>query len=401
MHLSGFHRLTPKQRLKAVAGYVPQDTLDDLTQSADLDALDRMTECVVGAFSMPLSIISGVNVNGVDHFAAMVTEEPSVVAAANAASALFSRAGGVRTAIITPTTRAQIMLLSHDANLALQAAGKLQMKQENWLELANSCDPELIKAGGGAQTISFECIQQMGIPEIFIVGNLEVATADAMGANAVNTMAENVLREIMPFLDDEFGHNKFEPGMAILTNASEGRLARARVSLPFEALDHFRKGVDGKTLARRIEEASHFAQASTSRAITHNKGILNGVCACATALGQDTRAISTAAIGYACRSGAHKPLSIWAQTERELNGELCLPLPVGLVGGARNGLKAIDAAFRLAQIDDYETLCGLITSVGLAQNFSALAALMTEGIQAGHMKLHARKNQFNPHDTKK
>lgn len=393
--------MTPQKRLKAVADYVPQDTLDDLTQSAALEALDRMTECVVGAFSMPLSILSGVNVNGVDHFAAMVTEEPSVVAAANAASALFSRAGGVRTGIITPTTRAQIMILSHDVNLAPQAAGKLQMMHEKWLELANSCDPDLLKAGGGARSISFECIQQMGIPAIFIVGNLEVATADAMGANAVNTMAENVLHEIMPFLDDEFGPNKFEPGMAILTNASEGRLTRARVSLPFDALDNFKKGVDGETLARRLEEASLFALVSPDRAITHNKGILNGVCACATALGQDTRAISTAAIGYACRSGAHKPLSIWARSGHKLKGELCMPLPVGLVGGARNGLKAIDAAFRLAQIDDYETLCGLITSIGLAQNFSALAALMTEGIQAGHMKLHARKNQLDLLDTKK
>ncbi len=391
MHISGFSRMTPWERLKALQLHTSTDALNALIGGTPLDALELMSECVVGGFTLPLSMVTGVCVFGVDHCVAMCTEEPSVVAAANAGSALFSRAGGVSVEVQKPVTRAQIVIIAHDLMQAPLATARLMNKRESLLKLANDCDPGLKIAGGDAFSLEFECLQDSCVTETFIVGNLDVHTVDAMGANIVNTMAEILLQETMKSLNAIFPLGAFEPGMAILTNNGEGRIAKARIALPFTLLDNYKRDVSGAELARRIELASKFALVSPERAVTHNKGILNGVFAVETPLGQDTRAQSAAAFDFACRTGEHKPLSTWRCVEDKLVGELCMPVVVGLVGGARHALESIDAAFEAAQIDDYETLCGIILAIGLAQNFSALAALTTEGIQAGHMKLHARK----------
>jgi len=383
--------MTPWERLKALQLHTSTDALNALIGGTSLDALELMSECVVGGFTLPLSMITGVCVFGVDHCVAMCTEEPSVVAAANAGSALFSRAGGVTVEVKKPVTRAQIVIIAHDVMEAPVAAARLMMKRNALLKLANDCDPGLKMAGGDAFALEFECIQDACVKEAFIVGKLDVHTVDAMGANIVNTMAEILLQEAMKSLNAVFPAGVFEPGMAILTNDGEGRMAKARIELPLTLLDNYKQNIPGDELARRIELASKFALVSPERAVTHNKGILNGIFAVETPLGQDTRAQSAAALNYACRTGSHKPLSFWNKVDDKLVGEICMPVVVGLVGGARHALESIDAAYEAAQIDDYETLCGVILAVGLAQNFSALAALTTEGIQAGHMKLHARK----------
>ncbi len=391
-HISGFHRLTPRARLDALAStHAELAQLVPETFPTRLTALDRMSENVVGAFELPLSVVTGFIIDQVARDFVMVTEEPSVVAAANAATALFSRSGGTTTRVSRPVTRAQIVLTAHDALAACSALAHLEPQKDALIDHANACDPALVAAGGGAFALSFEIQNQASCDTSFVVTNLDVHTVDAMGANAVNTMAETVMHEI----ERQFVALNLDahptPLMAILTNAAPGRRVEAKITLPFAQLNGFKTNCDGQTLAARIELASRFAEVNAERAATHNKGILNGLCAAATALGQDTRALSVAAIDAACASGQHKPLATWRVVDETLVGQIQMPIVAGLVGGARHAMPAIDAAFEFAQIKTYDQLVALLASLGLAQNFAALAALVTEGIQAGHMKLHLRK----------
>ena len=395
-HISGFHRLTLDERRQSLRSLDPENTLDrllDEAQPTPNDAFDRMSENVIGTFRLPLSILTSVCVNDVPRPVAMVTEEPSVVAAANAATALFERCGGVHTQFLKPTTSAQIVLSAQDPMLAFDVCARLECRQKQWLDFANQADPGLIAAGGGAFGLSFECLHQAGFEKTFIVGKLDVHTVDIMGANAVNTMAEAVLSAIMNDIAQTMPTADIERVMAILTNAAPGRLVHANVQLPFDQLNGYRKAVPGNVLAHKVELASQFALASPQRAVTHNKGILNGIFAAALPLGQDIRAISASTLDYACQSGVHRPLSCWKIDHDQLVGDLTLPIVAGTVGGSRHALPTIDAAFRFAAINSYEDLCGVLSAIGLAQNFAALAALVTDGIQEGHLKLHQRKRQ--------
>lgn len=398
-HLSGFHKLTPPQRRAALGAHHEAELLDALTRlDADtVEALDRMSENVIGAFSLPLSVVTGLAIDGVERDIAMVTEEPSVVAAANAAAACFTRAGGVAVHVAPPVTSAQVVYVAPSPTLAQRIGDDFTAQADRWLALANACDPKLVAAGGGAFALHFSC--QPAEPAAlssttFLAFTLDVHTADAMGANAVNTMAESLMHAMHDEMAAQFGQDAPEPLMAILTNASPQRLVEASIELDLDAIANYKRGFAGEELARRIELGANFAQCCPSRAVTHNKGILNGTCAVANALGQDTRAMCAAAIDHACSTGVHRPLSTWQKTRKGLQGKLVMPIVVGLVGGTRHAHKPIEAAFELARIRTYHDLCAVIASVGLAQNFAALAALVTEGIQAGHMKLHARKNAF-------
>ena len=394
-HISGFHRMSIDERRQALLALSSQDTLSRLFVGNTDDItpyLDGMSENVVGAFCHPLSVLTSVSVNAQSRPVALVTEEPSVVAAANAASALFERCGGVNTRYCQPVTSAQIVLVADDPMQAMDFSARLSSMRDKWLHIANASDPGLVAASGGAFDIAFECMNRAGYERTFIVGTLDVHTVDIMGANAVNTMAEAILSAI----EHEFLRATPPPAverlMAILTNASPGRIVKATISLPFEALDQYKKNVSGQVLAQKLEEASQLALVCPQRAVTHNKGILNGIFAAATPLAQDTRAMAASAIDFACQSGSHKPLAVWQIHENALQGNLTMPIVAGCVGGASHATPAIAAAFELAHIHSYEDLCGVLTAIGLAQNFAALAALVTEGIQAGHMKLHARKN---------
>ena len=351
--------------------------------------LDTMSENVIGAWRMPLGVLTSICIDGREHRLLMATEEPSVVAAANRASTLINLAGGAFAAVDKPVTRAQIMLLCEE-NRFEWFKSEVLSQQSRYLSIANEGHPHLNANGGGAFAldVSMVCDDRIAMRDgrkaVFAVIWLSVHTADAMGANLVNAMAEAVMRNIV-----EAYHEYVEPGMAILTNDGSGRLASAEVHIPHDILSE-RARCDGNNLARRIEMASVFAEKSPERAITHNKGILNGMIACALPLGQDTRALGAAAFDWACRSGRHLPLCRWWNNRDQLIGKIEIPVVVGFAGAFR-AFSPVSEAFKFDGIESYHELCGVLASVGLAQNLAALWALVTTGIQAGHMKLHARK----------
>lgn len=349
--------------------------------------LDQMSENVIGAFRLPMGVLTGILVNGHEHRVAMATEEPSVVAAVNRTARMLNEAGGVHVTVDSPVTFAQIMVVC-EKSAAQAVCNRILANKERYLALANACDDKLVQCGGGAFKLAVRTIddERILLPDgsagCDVVVRLEVHTVDAMGANAVNTMAEALLKSIV-------ADTGCIPGMAILSNAGDGRLAHARTEIPFDILGKYAR-MNGEQIAHRIEMASIFAENDPQRAVTHNKGILNGVSAAALVLGQDTRALEVSIIDYACRLGGHKPLSRWFVRDAGLCGELTLPLMVGVVGGFRRN-PAMDAAFSFDGIDSYTSLCSVLSAVGLAQNLGAVWALVTDGIQAGHMVLHARK----------
>jgi len=359
-----------------------------------LKALDAMAENVVGAMKLPLCLLPGLCINGRRHAIPMVTEEPSVVAGANRAAKLFNTCGGIVAEGHRNVTSAQLHYIIHQ-ELADPCAHWMMQHKSQWLALANDADPCLLAAGGGAFDLSFDIYppsEHDPCRETFLVLRLDVATVSAMGANAVNTMAEALKRGLTPALQAAFSQDtdNITAGMAIVTNAAPQRITRARIRLPFQHLKHTTQ-IDPAELSRRIELASAFASRVPDRAVTHNKGIMNGVVAVGLALGQDTRAIEASASHHANASGHHRPLSQWLCQDESLIGTLEMPIVAGTVGGTRKKHPGVDAAFAIAQIDDYDTLCAILAGIGLAQNFAALSALTTDGIQAGHMRLHQRK----------
>ncbi|MBO4351662.1 MAG: 3-hydroxy-3-methylglutaryl-CoA reductase [Proteobacteria bacterium] len=354
--------------------------------NAEFDILDRMSENVIGAWRLPLGVVPQLTVNGKCHRIAMSTEEPSVIAAVNRTSRLINAChGGIHCRYDSPVTMAQI---SGTLPLAQANGFKLMLirNKERWLTLANEQNPKLVELGGGAFDIQVDVLPPEwndSWRETFIILKIYVHTMDAMGANAVNTMAEALLRCI------ENENINLTPCMAIVSNASEGRLVHAHIEIPFATLEEI-TGIPGSNFAMLIARGSALADRCPERAVTHNKGILNGIIAAAIPLGQDTRAINAAFYDYACKTGVHLPLVRWNIQKQSLHAEMHLPLPVGFVGGLRK-VPAVNAAFAFDKIENYAELCGVLAGVGMAQNLGALWALTTEGIQAGHMKLHARK----------
>ena len=391
--ISNFYKKTPQERRQILIDnqtVLSDEELHILAGKLNDETflLDKMSENVIGACRLPLGILTGILVNGTEHSVAMATEEPSVIAAVNRASKLINAAGGIITQVQPPEMIAQISLTVPLQNIhAFQ--DEILKSEKQWLELANSCDPVLISNGGGACQINtqiFNTNAESEWNEVFITIDLHVRTADAMGANILNTMAEKLMQEIISRYQHEY---QCKPVMAILSNRACHRMVTARCSISNDILSDFYPSEE--SLGIKLHRASVFAELSPERAITHNKGILNGIIAASIPLGQDTRAIEAAAYDYACIHGSHKPLSRWKYQNDTLIGELTMPLVVGYVGGFRTN-PAFDAAFRFARIDSYTKLCSLLSSIGLAQNMAALWALSTEGIQAGHMKLHQRKH---------
>ena len=346
---------------------------------AGIEIWDRMSENVIGAFRLPLGVLTGLIINGQEHKIAMATEEPSVVAAANRAARIINASGGISVSVPKPWMTAQIMVATSHSDADKLCSDILERKPE-WMDLANRCDPQLISHDGGVFDVTVEILPPdpgTSDEDIYIVVTLYVYTADAMGANCLNTMAECILNRIVQDYGDNY---QCKRGMAILSNRAQGRVVTARCEAVF----------DNAEIASGISRASSFARRSPERAVTHNKGILNGVVAAALPLGQDTRALECAAYDFACQTGVHRPLATWIAQDNWLYGELKMPMVVGFAGRFRS-IPSIDAAFDFDGIDDYQTLCSVLAGVGLAQNLAALWALSTEGIQAGHMKLHARK----------
>ena len=375
--ISGFYKLSPKERLALVKEFADlSDEECDLLQntgSLPLAAADRMIENVVGAFPLPLGI--GVNflINNRDYLIPMAIEEPSVVAAASYAAKMVRDGGGFHTSSTPPVMIGQIQVVGiSDPDAARLRV--LEAKAEI-LKLANDQDPMLASVGGGAKDLDAKIIRTTVGPMLII--ELYVDCRDAMGANAVNTMAEAVA----PTIERITGGRVL---LRIISNLATKRLAKAWCTVPKDALGS-EEVVDG------IVNASAFAAADPYRAATHNKGAMNGIIAVILATGNDHRAIEAGAHAYAAIKGKYTSLSVWEKTENgDLKGEIELPMAVGLIGGTVRTHPIAKIALKILGVKTANEFAEVLAAVGLAQNLGALRALAHEGIQRGHMSLHAR-----------
>jgi hydroxymethylglutaryl-CoA reductase len=375
--IEGFYKLPMAERLRFVkefAGLTDEEALA-LSGIGGLDPSlpDKMVENAVGAFNLPLGIAVNFLINDKDYLIPMAIEEPSVIAAASNAAKMAREKGGFWTSSTPPIMIGQVQLTGiKDPSRVKHIV--LEKKQEI-LDLANKQDPMLIKAGGGARDIEVRIINTLHGPNVIV--HLLVDVRDAMGANAVNTMAEAVA----PLVEKIAGGRVY---LRILSNLATHRLARARAVWAKEA-------IGGEEVVDGVMEAYLFADADPFRCATHNKGVMNGIDAVILATGNDTRAIEAGAHSYAARTGAYKPLTTFEKTpEGDLVGTIELPMAVGLIGGATKVHPTARACVKLLGIKSAQELGEVIAAVGLAQNFAALRALATEGIQKGHMSLHAK-----------
>jgi hydroxymethylglutaryl-CoA reductase len=385
--LSGFYRLDVddrRARVAAIAGLSEGD-IGALSAEAGLtdQQANRMVENVLGVLGMPLGLCVNLRINGQDKLVPMAIEEPSVVAAASFAAKLLREGGGIEAEVSAAHMIGQIQLLevphpkaAHKAVVAAKA---------ELIEHANSGHPHLIAAGGGAIDVEVHALPKTDpddpCGDMFVV-HLVVDVQDAMGANAINSMCERIAPRIAELTQGRVG-------LRILSNLSDRRTVTVRGKVPFRALEG-RGKADPAVLARGIMEASVFAERDPYRAATHNKGIMNGVDSVLLAFGQDWRAVEAGAHAYAARSGRYTALSKWRVEGEFLVGEMCIPMAVGTVGGVAGVHPTVKVTRRVADVADAAELAGLVAAVGLAQNLSALRALAAEGIQKGHMRLHAR-----------
>lgn len=360
-------------RAEELAVFDPQRGLT--TAQADL-----MVENVVGVFGLPLGIAQHFVVNGRSVPVPMAVEEPSVVAAASYMAKLAQAGGGFTARVSSQEMIGQLQIL--DVADIPAAERVLTEAREEILEEAGSADPMLLQLGGGPRDLQIRIIEDSPLGS-FLVLHLIMDVKDAMGANTINTALEH----ISPLVEQLTGGRVL---LRILSNLADRRLAKATCTIPVKelAFDRF----NGTNVRDRIVEAWAFAAADPYRAATHNKGIMNGVDAVVIATGNDWRAVEAGAHAYAARSGRYTSLSTWSVNEKgDLVGELEMPMAVGIVGGATRVHPAAQAALKLMGVQKASDLAEIIVSVGLAQNLGALRALATEGIQRGHMTLHARQ----------
>lgn len=381
--LPNFRALTPAQRLAAIAdaaGLTPEERRQLAEPGAlGLERADGMIENVIGAFELPLGVAGNFQVNGRDVLVPMAVEEPSVVAAASFMAKLARGNGGFETSSTRPLMRAQVQVLGlsdpHGARVALLR------ERERIVTLANSRDQVLIGLGGGCQDIEAHVFADTPRGPMLVL-HLIVDVRDAMGANTVNTMAEAVA----PLVEEITGGTV---RLRILSNLADLRLSRARVRLTPQTLDTRERS--GAEIIEGVLDAYVFAATDPYRAATHNKGIMNGIDPVIVATGNDWRAVEAGAHAYACHDGRYTSLTHWEKdASGALVGTLEMPMPVGLVGGATKTHPLARLALKIMDVRSAQELGEIAVAVGLAQNLGALRALATEGIQRGHMALHAR-----------
>jgi hydroxymethylglutaryl-CoA reductase len=382
--LTGFYNRPLEERIEQVARWAKLAENETATlrsaMGLDLARADQMIENVVGLYSLPLGIAVNFVVNGRDVLVPMVVEEPSVVAGASFAAKLARAGGGFQAITTAPEMIGQLQVL--DVADPWSARFDLLAAREELLALANETDPVIVNLGGGARGLEVRVFEQTPAGPMLVV-HLIFDCRDAMGANTVNTACE----ALAPRVEQITGGRV---GLRILSNLADRRLARARCTVPVEALAF--KDFSGERVAQSIVEAWAFAAADPYRATTHNKGIMNGVDSVVVATGNDWRAVEAGAHAYAARSGRYTSLSTWARdAEGNLTGTLEMPLAVGIVGGATRVHPTARVALKILGVQTAQELAEIIVSVGLAQNLAALRALATEGIQRGHMRLHARQ----------
>lgn len=372
-----YHERLELLRAQALLSPEKQRSLEQ-DEQVSLAVADQLSENVVGTFSLPYSIIPELLVNGQDYTVPYVTEEPSVVAAASYASKIIKRAGGFTAQVHQRQMIGQVALYQvDDPELAQE---KIANKKTELLELANQAYPSIVKRGGGARDLHVEEIK--GETD-FLVVYLHVDTQEAMGANMLNTMLE----ALKPVLEEL---SQGQSLMGILSNYATDSLVTASCRIAFRYLS--RQKDHGREIAEKIALASQFAQSDPYRAATHNKGIFNGIDAILIATGNDWRAIEAGAHAFASRDGRYQGLSRWTlDLEREeLVGEMTLPMPVATKGGSIGLNPRVALSHELLGNPSAKELAQLIVSIGLAQNFAALKALVSTGIQQGHMKLQAK-----------
>ena len=377
--LPGFAKLSPTERIEALLkeGLLTWDEAQILKEQKGLplSIADQLTENVLSTFDLPFSLAPYFLINGRDYVLPMVTEEPSVVAAASFAAKLIQHSGGFTTQVYQRQMIGEIALT--DVEDMEVASKRILEDKKTLLQLANEAYPSIVKRGGGARDL---WVENKGD---FLIVYLAVDPKEAMGANMLNTMLEALTDRIQELSGGQ-------ALMAILSNLATRSLVSARCAIDFKALS--RNPEEAIEIAHRMELASQLAQADPYRAATHNKGIFNGIDALVLATGNDWRAIEAGAHAYAAQSGPYKGLSHWKSQpeEKKLYGEITLPMPVATKGGSIGLNPTVQVSHRLLGEPSAIELAGIIASLGLAQNFAALKALVTTGIQAGHMKLQAR-----------
>jgi hydroxymethylglutaryl-CoA reductase len=375
--ISGFYNLSPQKRQELVTQFAnleqSEASLLQTTGALGIDLANRMIENVIGVMPIPLGVATNFLINGRDYLVPMAIEEPSVVAAASNAAKMARVKGGFTAITTDPVMIGQIQILNvTDPNGARMA---LLRAKDQVIQKANEQDPILLSKGGGAQDLDVKVIDSPIGP--MVIAELLVDCRDAMGANAVNTMAEAVA----PLIERV---TRGQVHLRIISNLATRRLARASAVFSKDALG-------GGEVVDGVIAAYAFAAGDPYRCATHNKGIMNGVTAVVTATGNDTRAVEAGAHAYAARSGAYKPLTTWEKNrDGDLVGTLEMPMAVGLVGGATASNPVARVAVKILGVKTARELAEVVVSVGLAQNLAALRALATEGIQRGHMGLHAR-----------
>ena len=380
--ISKFFEKTLKERLGVVADFsqLSQDELkiiEDATGGISFEKADNMIENAIGTFSLPLGIATNFRINGKDYLIPMVIEEPSVIAASSKAAKTARIHDGFKAEADESYSIGQIQVVDTDVQAAIP---KIIGASHDILNLANEQSNTLSKLGKGAKEISCKDIETDSGHMLIV--ELLIDVGDAMGANVTNTMCEAVA----PMIEKLSGGKTL---LRILSNYSTKRMVRA--SAVFD-----KDEIGGEGVVDDMILAFQFADNDTYRAVTHNKGVMNGVIAVANATGQDSRAIEAAAHAYASKTGSYRSLTKW---EKDGNGNLVgnfeLPLSVGIVGGVIQHHPIAKICTKILGVTTAQELSCVIAVVGLAQNFSAMRALATEGIQKGHMKLHARKENQN------
>ena len=384
--IPGFYRLPPEQRLSTLESRTALGESDRSSFGKDalkIDVADLMIENVIGTFALPLGVGINFQINGEDVLVPMVVEEPSVVAAVSNMAKLARGAGGFLAETDPSVMIGQIQLMpTEDPD---RTAELLEAAIPMLMEKGAGVHPRLESRGGGLRGMEVRKVlydEPGEAQEILVVLHIYLDCVDAMGANMVNTLAEF----LAPYVRQVTGA---QVGLRILSNLADRRLARAEVRIPAELLDQ--KDIAGAEVAQRIASAYRFAYADPHRAATHNKGVMNGIDAVALATGNDWRAIEAGAHAYAARSGQYRSLTRWTVDENgNLLGQIEVPIQVGVVGGPIRVHPTVRSNLKLLNLSTAGELAQIMAAVGLAQNLGALRALATEGIQQGHMRMHAR-----------
>ncbi len=382
--LPGFYKRSLAERAAMVAQWAELSHEDQavLLGISGLSATqaDHMIENVIGIHALPLGIATNFLINGEDHLIPMVVEEPSIVAGVSYAARLVRGGGGFITSADDPIMIGQIQVL--DVDNVYAAAGRVWSAREDLLDTAREVDPVLVNLGGGPRGIELRPFTETPVGPMLVI-HLLFDVRDAMGANAINTACER----LAPMIEALTGGRV---NLRILSNLADRRKVTATCVVPRDALttpEH-----DGGAVVRSIVEAAVFAQVDPYRATTHNKGVMNGIDAVALATGQDWRAIEAGAHAYAARDGRYTSLTWWWEDDHgDLQGKIELPLAVGIVGGATRVHPTARVALKILGIKQASDLAQIMAAVGLAQNLAAIRALATEGIQRGHMSLHAKQ----------